>query len=219
MKLTNIAKKYDEDYIFENVNLNFTKNNIYSIFGRNGVGKTTLLNIMGGNLSYDKGEISKDSDDIIFIENNSIPFEFMTADEFIDITFSFKSGTYDLEEKAKLYDELNFHENTKLIQDFSKGMKSKLLLVIALLAKPKILLLDEPFSDLDTVTFKKITKQFKTKKSEMIIIFSTHIPTIAYKFSDRLIFLSKKGAIEMDNHFTTIEKLEIQIEKHIQYSN
>lgn len=216
MKLTNIAKKYDEDYIFENVNLNFTQNNIYSIFGINGVGKTTLLNIISGNLSYDKGKISKNSDDILFIENNSIPFEFMTADEFIDITFSFKSSNYDVEEKAKLYDELNFHEDKKIIQDFSTGTKSKLLLIIALLAKPEILLLDEPFSDLDTITLKKITQQFKTKKSDMMIIFSTHIPSLAYRFSDQLIFLSKKGVFQMNNHFETMEDLEIQIEKHIQ---
>lgn len=217
MKIINLTKKFNEQTIFENITLDFEKGNIYSIFGKNGVGKTTLLNILNGNLSSDSGFVSENSGSI-FLENNEIPFEFMTADEFIIETFKFKNATLDVKEKNELFFKLDFHPENKMIREFSKGMKSKLYIIIALLSKSRILLLDEPFTDIDLFSFKSIENILKLKKNNMLIIFSTHIPKIAFELSDKIVYLAKESAQCLNNDFKSANELEDYILKEMQSS-
>ncbi|MDO4667015.1 MAG: ATP-binding cassette domain-containing protein [Streptococcus sp.] len=207
MKTQNLTKKFDEQIIFENINLNFEEGNIYSIFGKNGVGKTTLLNILNGNLSFDGGQVIG-NDDAIFLESNEVPFEFMTADEFIIETFKFKNSDLNFSEKDELFFKLDFKPENKMIKEFSKGMKSKLYIIIALLSNARILLLDEPFTDIDLFSFKSIEDILKLKKQNMIIIFSTHVPKIAFELSDKIIYLDKMSAQCLENRFKSESELE-----------
>lgn len=215
MQIKNIVKKFHNEVVFKDISLEFEKGSIYSIFGENGVGKTTLLNMMNGNLSVDQGSIVKSSDNIIFIENNLIPFDYLTADEFIEIAFDFKNIPYNKKDKEELYLELNLNEPTKSIKDYSEGMKSKLLLIIALLSNPDILLLDEPFSDLDNNTFKAVMGILNKKSEEMILIFSTHVADIAYMLSDKVVFLRKEEGRMFENDFDSIDEFKKFIEKNL----
>lgn len=210
MKIENLSKKFKDKTIFENVNVEFEQGKIYSIFGKNGVGKTTLLNILNGNLSFDEGKI-ENSSDTIFLESNDIPFEFMTADEFIKTTFLFKKLKFDPEEKDKLFEQLQFQPENKIIKDFSKGMKSKLYLIIAFLSKPEILLLDEPFSDIDLMSFRNISQILKSKKEKMTVIFSTHVAKISFELSDKIVYLQENGVQVFENHFENSDELETYI--------
>ncbi|MFV0556183.1 MAG: ATP-binding cassette domain-containing protein [Lactovum sp.] len=210
MKFINLSKKFNEHFVFRQLTFEFEKGNIYSIFGKNAAGKTTLLNILNGNLSYDEGVI-EDNAFSILLENNDFPFEHMTADEFIEVTFKFKQVTWSQEEKRELYAQLDFDPQEKIIKEFSKGMKSKLYLIISLLSHPKILLLDEPFSDIDILSFKSIIKILKLKKEEMIIIFSTHQAKIAFELSDKILYLSESSLLLFENNFKNIEELEFVI--------
>ncbi|WP_460017952.1 ATP-binding cassette domain-containing protein, partial [Lactovum odontotermitis] len=170
----------------------------------------TLLNILNGNLSFDEGKI-ENSSDTIFLESNDIPFEFMTADEFIKTTFLFKKMKFEPEEKDKLFKQLQFQPENKIIKDFSKGMKSKLYLIIAFLSKPEILLLDEPFSDIDLMSFRNISQILKTKKEKMTVIFSTHVAKISFELSDKIVYLQENGARVFENHFENSDELETYI--------
>ena len=210
MKVENVSKSFKEIVIFENINICFEKGKIYSIFGRNGSGKTTLLNILNGNLFADTGKILG-NDDSIFLESNDIPFEFMTADEFITQTFRFKATSVDLEEKAYYYDCLYFQPGEKLIKDFSKGMKSKLYLIIALLSHSNVWLLDEPFTDIDPISFQAITSILKEYKKDRTIILSTHQAQIAYDLSDEIVYLSKEGLTVYPNQYSSAKNLELSI--------
>ena len=211
MKIENISKKYNSNYIFENISFNFISHKVYAIFGNNGVGKTTLLNIMNGNLSYNEGHIASD-DNVIFIETNDLPFDFMTADDFITTTFDFKKVKFDREYKKRLYGLLNFSPESKKIREFSKGMKSKLVLILALLSRPTVLLLDEPFVDIDIPSFGAITKLLLSMKDEITIIFSAHVADIAFELSDEILILDKNGIISFQNNFNNSLELKEYIE-------
>lgn len=208
MKIADISKKYGENKIFENVTYNFSKGMIYSIFGVNGVGKTTLLNIINGNLGADSGTITG-NEGSLFIEDNQVPFEFMTADEFIITTFKFKQVNYSDDHKKELFDRLNFHPGTKRISEYSKGMRSKLVLILALLSNPPILLLDEPFSDIDLVSFREISLILKAERNNRIVIFSTHVSKIAYELADQILYLKADGLFDLSQSFASSDALEV----------
>lgn len=209
MRIIDLSKSFNGKKIFENVSIDFKPGRIYSIFGKNGIGKTTLLNILNGNLSYDQGEIEFETNrEIILLEENSIPFEFMTAEEFIKTTFLFKKKSIDIKEKNLLFKLLEFQPEEKMIKDFSKGMKSKLCIIIALLSKPDILLLDEPFSDIDLMSFRNISQILRSKSYNMIVVFSTHISKIAFELADSIIYLEEEGIKEVENTFKNSEDLE-----------
>lgn len=162
---------------------------------------------MNGNLSSDSGLIEF-NDGSLFIENNQVPFEFMTADEFIDITFKFKREKYSEKKKKELFERLNFQPGTKRISDYSKGMRSKLVLILALLSNPPILLLDEPFSDIDLVSFKEISNILKSERNNRIVVFSTHISKIAYELADSILYLKNNGLFDLKQKFTSADELE-----------
>ena len=90
MKLNNLTKKYDK-IIFRNINYDFKENNIYSIFGKNGVGKTTLLSIIANQLMPDEGIVESFEDNIMFISEDIIPFSFLTGKEFVVETLKMKN--------------------------------------------------------------------------------------------------------------------------------
>jgi ABC-type multidrug transport system ATPase subunit len=74
--------------------------------------------------------------------------------------------------------------------------------------KPKQLLLDEPFSELDILTVKKVAQKFQEMKKETLIIFSTHTASFARQMSDQILFLTPKRLIALENYFSSTELLE-----------
>lgn len=208
MKVSNLSKLFNDSVVFENISIEFEKNKVYSIFGKNGVGKTTLLNIMSKNLTPTSGNIVCETGDLLFIEEARLPFEFMTANEFIDMTFKFKKKSYSIEEREELYSNLLLNEPTKMIKDYSKGMKSKLLIIIALLSHPDILLLDEPFADIDIQSFKTISEALREQLDKMTLILSTHVPSIAFQISDFIVYMENYNAVVFENNFRDSKELE-----------
>jgi ABC-2 type transport system ATP-binding protein len=209
LKLINISKKY-EYVLFNNINYEFQKGKIYSIFGKNGIGKTTLLNILSGFISQDNGNIDygEFGNNIMFIGENAIPFELLTGKEFIFTTLDFKGIDMVESEINQLFKNFEM-ENfiNKIIATYSKGMKYKLLIILIILIKPKILVLDEPLIDVDFITLETVANIFSIIKEQSIIILSTHVANIAFKLSDKILYLTPNELIEVDNHFENSEEI------------
>lgn len=201
MELLDVSKKF-ENIVFENISYKFEKGKIYSIFGVNGSGKTTLLNILNGNLESDTGQVKTGSDNTMFISENTIPFNYISGWDFIEMTLNFrkkKVSNESVEELVSLF-QLNVAINHN-ISTYSKGMQYKLFLIIAILSEPSILLLDEPFAELDMITVSLLKNILDKIKQNKIIVFSTHVPDISFQLSDEILLLTQQRIYGKKNDF------------------
>lgn len=211
MRIENISKKYDQT-LFSNITYQFEKGYIYSVFGKNGIGKTTLLNIITGHLQPDEGKVHYEKNklkEIMFIAENSIPFEMISGLEFIEVTLKFKAIELDKNRVKGLFENFDMIDAIDApIITYSKGMKYKLLLMLVILTNPEILILDEPLIEVDLVTLENIRPFFEEFKKNHIIIFTTHVPNIAFKLSDKILYLTPESLIGVENKFESPNEIE-----------
>jgi ABC-type multidrug transport system ATPase subunit len=158
--LKNIAKSYNEDWIFRNLNFTFSNNTAYAILGSNGSGKSTLLKLIAGNLLPSEGSIAYHNKTIQVAPENifnavsiAAPYlelidEFSLSEMLVFHT-KFKAFREGLNQKEVLELMQLEPSRNKAIKHFSSGMKQRVKLALAILSDTSILLLDEPTSNLD----------------------------------------------------------------------
>jgi ABC-type multidrug transport system ATPase subunit len=160
IRLEQIGKKFNTEWIFRNVSFFFENNSITAILGRNGSGKSTLLQVVAGNLHPTAGKVSYthqgktiSGEDIFQHLTMVAPYleliEDFTLKEMIEFHFSFKRylPEYDLDSVTSI---LEFPPmKHKQIRQFSSGMKQRVKLVLAILSDVPMILLDEPTMNLD----------------------------------------------------------------------
>lgn len=157
--LEGIGRRFNQEWIFRNVNYQFHSSDKYAVLGPNGSGKSTLLSVILGNLSPSEGLISYDGEKNIHIDNIykyisfAAPYldliEEFTLQETIDFHFKFKQ-LYDGLNKENVLALLGLEKSQdKALKYFSSGMKQRTKLVLACCTNTPILLLDEPTSNLD----------------------------------------------------------------------
>jgi ABC-type multidrug transport system ATPase subunit len=157
--LQNVGRRFNKEWIFRNLSIEFSSGNSYAVLGPNGSGKSTLLSVLTGSLSPSEGEISFSDTKDIPVENIykyislAAPYlelvETFTLKEIIDFHFKFKNFASGLDAK-KLVSILGLEKAAnKQIKYFSSGMKQRTKLALACCADTPILFLDEPTSNLD----------------------------------------------------------------------
>ena len=185
------------------LNVDFTvENEILCIMGESGSGKTSILNSIAGLLTPDKGEIILD-DNILFSDKiNLKPQErnigYVFQDYALFPNMSVKDNIFfmnpDKDYANSLIEKLGIEY---LLENFpntlSGGEKQKVSIVRALVNKPRLLLMDEPFSSIDEKFKNKFYEELiEIKKSlDIPIIMVTHNRVEAEILSDRLIFIDK----------------------------
>jgi len=192
--LKNIHKSYGKTEVLHGINLEVPRGIIYGLLGPSGCGKTTTVKVMTGILKASSGNVT--------ILNNKMPsydmmnnigymaqsdalYETLTAKE----NLKFFAKIYGLS-KAQTEKRINYVMETvnltkdinKLVREYSGGMKRRLSLAIALLANPKILVLDEPTVGIDPLLRNDIWSEFKllTEKGITLIV-TTHVMDEAEK--------------------------------------
>lgn len=187
LKLQNLTKKYADTPIFQNISLEIPVKSIVSLTGKNGIGKTTLLNMLGGISSY-SGEVwledinmernFRDYMDITtLIPNTPFLYDYLTVSEMIDLAISLSEQKKNDSIVKELMTELMlFDYQSVLIKNLSLGTKQKVAFVIAFLDSPKFILIDEPFVNFDRLSFSNLLKFIYNyvMNTDSIIIFSTH---------------------------------------------
>lgn len=188
IELKEIVKSYGQNRVLTDACLKLEPGAIVVLQGRNGCGKTTLINIIANRIKMDNGEFWVDSEKIDF---NSYKYKqktafYVGAETLIEnLTLleylSFAASLYSIpkiEFETRVDELLKFFELPKkqLIRNFSKSMKTKAALCATFLQDAKYLILDEPFENLDKETVANLQNYFlhlAQKKKGLLI--TTHL--------------------------------------------
>ena len=179
LKIENLNKKFRNNIIFDNVNLEFKKGDLVHLYGINGSGKSTLFKMIAGIIDPDKGKIEIENNKRVgavienpgFIENETILYN-------LKYLFSLLNKYDKKVEKSleKLCEEFNLNlYNKEKIKNYSVGMRQKVSIIQAIMEDQDIILLDEPTRGLDQDAVKQffnIMKNYAKKKDKIIIIAS-----------------------------------------------
>lgn len=224
LELFHLSKSYKNKKVLEDINFIFNKkNNIYTILGASGAGKTTIFNILYGIDQEYNGEYYIDdklvrdfnTSDWDKIRNKKIGIVFQdykllensTVTENLDFSCFLPENKKDrINEILKLMN-LEDVKNLK-VSKLSGGQKQRLAIGRAIINKPEILLFDEPTGNLDDTNVKSIMKYISFIKKDTIIIIITHDKRIE-KYSDTVLKLkSKKLLVEKDNNVKNKDKID-----------
>lgn len=208
--LEHIAKKFDTKTVLKDASFTFEKGKIYGLLGRNGSGKTTLFNCLNEDINIDNGkfyiqdqlgERKITSDDIGYVLSTPVVPEFLTGREFVK--FFLDINQKNIKNRQSVDQYLDFmkidqDDRDKLMKDYSHGMKNKMQMLVNFIAKPAILLLDEPLTSFDVVIAEEMKNMLKEIKHEHIIIFSTHIMELALGLCDEIVILNNGMLSEIE---------------------
>ncbi|AUS88996.1 lantibiotic ABC transporter ATP-binding protein [Lysinibacillus sp. YS11] len=183
LKTENLNKSFKGQKIVDNVALEVQLNTVYGLLGPNGAGKSTTLKMMTGMLRPDAGNIifnghtwtRNDLQDIgVLIETPPL-YDNLTATENLQVrTIALGLPQSRIEEVLKIVDLTN--TGKKRAGQFSLGMKQRLGIAIALLNKPKLLILDEPTNGLDPIGIQELRQLIRSFPEQGItVILSSHI--------------------------------------------
>ncbi len=210
ISIRNIHKKFGEFQALNNINLEVGDGELVALLGPSGCGKTTLLRIISGLEVADSGDIffeGQDTSDVSvkdrnvgFVFQHYALFKHMTVRE--NIGFSLKLQKRPSQEiRNRVGELLDLIQLSGLADRYpsqlSGGQKQRVALARALAAKPRILLLDEPFGALDAQVRQDLRRWLRNLHNElkMTSVFVTHDQEEAFEVSDKVAILNK-GRVE-----------------------
>lgn len=195
----NLRFSYTNEPFIEKMNFHVNKGEIFGFLGPSGAGKSTLQKILTGLITLYDGSVTVNDVEVKhhdndFYQNIGVDFEFpslyekLTARENLNFFASLYQKRCDIDAHLKSVGLL--HDADKKVSDFSKGMKTRLNFIKALLHDPAILFLDEPTSGLDPSNARLMKDIIlKEKASGKTIILTTHNMYDATELCDRVAFI------------------------------
>ena len=202
LKINKFSKSYKSDKkAVDQLNLEVKSGDIFGFIGHNGAGKTTTIRAIAGVLDFEEGEITIDGISIkkdpvackkqtAYIPDNPDLYEHLTGIGYLNfIGDIYEVNKFDRETLIERYgDAFELTQNLgDSISSYSHGMKQKLAIIAALIHRPKLLILDEPFVGLDPKaahTLKAIMVELC--KGGSAIFFSTHVLEVAEKLCNKI---------------------------------
>jgi len=223
IKTTGLTKRAKDRVLAENIQLDVYKGEIYGLLGKNGAGKTTIMKMLVGMTTPSSGEIAlfgksfnEQSKSLLRRVGSLIEYptfyEHLTAMENLQLHCEYL-GYYDEQGIKHALDlvQLKGIENKK-VKEFSLGMKQRLGLARAMVAKPELIILDEPTNGLDPIGIKDIRDLILVLNKEYGITFllSSHILGEMEQVVDRI------GVIEQGRLIKQVALEEIR-KQHTDY--
>ncbi len=202
LKVENITKYYNKNKAVDNLSFTVEKGEIFGLLGENGAGKTTTFRIILGLINASSGNVTLDgkkidyslTDKIGYVTEERSLLTKMTVKDQILLYGVLKGMSEDniLKEMRKWLKKFQIldYENRK-IKELSKGNQQKIQFIAAVINKPKLLILDEPFSGLDPINVEMLKKAIiELQETGCSIIFSSHQMEQIEDFCEKLVILS-----------------------------
>jgi len=190
LKCSSLEKSFLNKVIFKNLTLDFKEGDSIAVTGRNGSGKSTLLKVLANLIKPNKGKVQ-----IFHNDKEVIPdkvhlylgmiapyinlYDELTAYENLEFFFDLKCSSFSSEDKKErikiLLDKINLYSRRNdEVKNYSSGMKQRIKLAFAIINDPKILLLDEPRTNLDVEGIDIVYKVAEEQVKNGILILATN---------------------------------------------
>lgn len=225
LSVKNLTKSYKNNEVLNISSLEIPQGQSFGLVGNNGAGKTTLFRIILDLIRATNGEVLVEGQDVSktddwkkytgsFIDEKFL-IGYLTPEEYFDFLAKiYGQSKADMDNFLKSFEELFNDEvfgHKKYIRDLSKGNKKKVGVAAALVGSPSLVLLDEPFENLDPtsqIRLKKIIDSFRKDKNVTFLI-SSHDLNHVTELCERIVLL-EKGKTHMDKAVNeqTLEELK-----------
>lgn len=214
LKIENLSLTLDNHLILQNVNLELFEGEIVAVIGKSGCGKSTLMRLITGLIASSSGKITYyRNNEISDAQNTSMVFQSFALFPWLNVEENISIGL-----QAKRVDKMEASKVTQNIIDviglsgyekaypreMSGGMKQRVGIARALVVRPEIMIMDEPFSALDVLTANTLKNDIldlwiDSKMPLKSIIIVTHNIEEAVLLADRIVILSSNpGSIEAE---------------------
>lgn len=218
--IENFTKRFGKVLAVDDLSLEVPEGSIFGLLGQNGAGKTTTIQTLLNLLQPTSGQLSvlgfdsvKDSLELRrrvgYLPEEPTYYGWMTVDEIISFNAAFYS-TWDDDLAEKLLDQLGLPRDRKL-RDLSRGMQAKVGLVMALGARPDVLILDDPTSGLDAVVRREFLEAMinNVQSEGGTVFFSSHLIHEMERVVDE-VALIHEGKLRMR---ASLEQLKLDFKK------
>ena len=214
LEIKGLKKRFKAKEVLKNLNFSINEGEIVCLLGNNGAGKTTLINCILRMMQADSGSILLDGRDIFtyknkeyfsrvnaLLESSVNVYDYLTGWQNIE----YFSGLLNIDsgnEKIKTYISLFELEEAihEAVGTYSRGMRQKLALLIALMSSPKLLLLDEPTLGLDIQSKLSVIQILNTiiKTEKIAVLLTSHQMDVVQKLQSRILILKDGVVHEFD---------------------
>lgn len=225
IKVTELSKKYGGKIVLNIPELEISKGESFGLVGNNGAGKTTYFNLIldliqptSGKVINNDIQVNKSEDWKPFTSafiDESFLIGYLTPEEYFDFIAKLRGvNQVDLYQFLEQFEELFNGEilgQKKYLRDLSKGNQKKAGIVAALIGQPEVIILDEPFANLDPTTqirLKKTLKKINEESSSTFLISSHDLGHIT-EVCERIVVLNKGEIIkDLETSDKTLNELE-----------
>ena len=230
IKIRNITKTYSKETVLKIDYLDINSGQTFGLVGNNGAGKTTLFSALLDLIKPTTGEVLNNGINVRTSEDwksftsafldESFLVSYLMPEEYFYFVGELRSfSKKQVDEFLKQFEDLFNGEilgGKKFIRDLSKGNQKKVGIVAALIGDPEVIILDEPFANLDPTTQIRLKKIIKTlsQKVGVSVLVSSHDLQDVTEVSDRIVLL-EKGLVIKDIKKTkkTLQDLETYFNK------
>ena len=225
IQVTQLSKTYNGTTVLNIPNLEIPKGQSFGLVGNNGAGKTTFFSLLldliqptTGTLTTNEIQVNTSDDWKPFTAaflDESFLIGYLTAEEYFyfigDIRGQNKADVNALLEKHEEFFNDEILRNKKYLRDLSKGNQKKVGIIATLIGNPKVVILDEPFANLDPTTVSRLKKIIKelAENPDITVLVSSHDLQHTVEVCDRIVALNK-GEIVKDivTSAETLKELE-----------